>query len=384
MFKKEISFIKSLFNKENIALHEPCFIGNEKKYLLECIDSGFVSSVGEFVTRFEEALKEKTKARFVIATNTGTAALHIALLANGIDENCEVITQSISFVATANAIAYTGAKPVFLDIDENTLSLSPKALEHFLENQTYQKDNLSYNKTTHKPIKACVIMHTFGLSAHIKALKELCEKYRILLIEDAAEALGSTYENKALGTFGKCGILSFNGNKIITGGCGGAILSDDENLAKLARHLSTTAKIPHPYEYDHDRIAYNYRLCNINAAILFAGLENLELFLENKRELAKIYKDFFKNHDKCKFIDEKSNEKSNFWLNTLLFKNENLRNIFLEECLKNNIFVRPVWKSLPSLKAFQNCQSNELINTKKLEKRLINLPSSVRIANKKE
>ncbi|EMO1673332.1 aminotransferase LegC [Campylobacter jejuni] len=384
MFKKEISFIKSLFNKENITLHEPCFIGNEKKYLLECIDSGFVSSVGEFVTRFEEALKEKTKARFVIATNTGTAALHIALLANGIDENCEVITQSISFVATANAIAYTGAKPVFLDIDENTLSLSPKALEHFLENQTYQKDNLSYNKTTHKPIKACVIMHTFGLSAHIKAIKELCEKYHILLIEDAAEALGSTYENKALGTFGKCGILSFNGNKIITGGCGGAILSDDENLAKLARHLSTTAKIPHPYEYDHDRIAYNYRLCNINAAILLAGLENLELFLENKRELAKIYKDFFKNHDKCKFIDEKSNEKSNFWLNTLLFKDENLRNIFLEECLKNNIFVRPVWKSLPSLKAFQNCQSNELINTKKLEKRLINLPSSVRIANKKE
>ncbi|EAH8061468.1 TPA: aminotransferase LegC [Campylobacter jejuni] len=384
MFEKEISFIKSLFNKENIALHEPCFIGNEKKYLLECIDSGFVSSVGEFVTRFEEALKEKTKARFVIATNTGTAALHIALLANGIDENCEVITQSISFVATANAIAYTGAKPVFLDIDENTLSLSPKALEHFLENQTYQKDNLSYNKTTHKPIKACVIMHTFGLSAHIKVIKELCEKYHILLIEDAAEALGSTYENKALGTFGKCGILSFNGNKIITGGCGGAILSDDENLAKLARHLSTTAKIPHPYEYDHDRIAYNYRLCNINAAILLAGLENLELFLENKRELAKIYKDFFKNHDKCKFIDEKSNEKSNFWLNTLLFKDENLRNIFLEECLKNNIFVRPVWKSLPSLKAFQNCQSNELINTKKLEKRLINLPSSVRIANKKE
>ncbi len=384
MFEKEISFIKSLFNKENIALHEPCFIGNEKKYLLECIDSGFVSSVGEFVTRFEEALKEKTKARFVIATNTGTAALHIALLANGIDENCEVITQSISFVATANAIAYTGAKPVFLDIDENTLSLSPKALEHFLENQTYQKDNLSYNKTTHKLIKACVIMHTFGLSAHIKAIKELCEKYHILLIEDAAEGLGSTYENKALGTFGKCGILSFNGNKIITGGCGGAILSDDENLAKLARHLSTTAKIPHPYEYDHDRIAYNYRLCNINAAILLAGLENLELFLENKRELAKIYKDFFKNHDKCKFIDEKSNEKSNFWLNTLLFKDENLRNIFLEECLKNNIFVRPVWKSLPSLKAFQNCQSDELINTKKLEKRLVNLPSSVRIANKKE
>ncbi|EAJ8521027.1 aminotransferase LegC [Campylobacter coli] len=384
MFEKEISFIKSLFNKENIALHEPCFIGNEKKYLLECIDNGFVSSVGEFVTRFEEALKEKTKARFVIATNTGTAALHIALLANGIDENCEVITQSISFVATANAIAYTGARAIFLDIDENTLSLGPKALQNFLENHSYQKDGFTYNKITHKRIKACVVMHTFGLSADIEKLCEICKNYNIFLIEDAAEALGSTYKNKALGTFGKCGILSFNGNKIITGGCGGAILSDDENLAKLAKHLSTTAKIPHPYEYDHDRIAYNYRLCNINAAILLAGLENLELFLENKRELAKIYKDFFKNHDKCKFIDEKSNERSNFWLNTLLFKNENLRNIFLEECLKNNIFVRPIWKSLPSLKAFQNCQSDELINTKNLEKRLINLPSSVRIANKKE
>ncbi|HDZ5066282.1 TPA: aminotransferase LegC [Campylobacter jejuni] len=379
MFEKEISFIKSLFNKENIPLHEPCFIGNEKKYLLECIDSGFVSSVGEFVSRFEEALKEKTKARFVVATNTGTAALHIALVANNIDENCEVITQSISFVATANAIAYTGARAIFLDIDENTLSLSPKALENFLENHTYQKDGFTYNKTSHQCIKACVVMHTFGLSAHIKAIKELCEKYNIILIEDAAEALGSTYENKALGTFGKCGILSFNGNKIITGGCGGAILSDDENLAKLARHLSTTAKIPHTYEYNHDMIGYNYRLCNVNAAILLAGLENLELFLENKRELAKIYKDFFKNNDKCKFIDEKSNEKSNFWLNTLLFKDENLRNVFLEECLKNNIFARPVWKSLPSLKAFQNCQSDELINTKNLEKRLVNLPSSVRI-----
>ncbi|EGD3117159.1 LegC family aminotransferase, partial [Campylobacter coli] len=296
MFEKEISFIKSLFNKENIALHEPCFIGNEKKYLLECIDNGFVSSVGEFVTRFEEALKEKTKARFVIATNTGTAALHIALLANGIDENCEVITQSISFVATANAIAYTGARAIFLDIDENTLSLGPKALQNFLENHSYQKDGFTYNKITHKRIKACVVMHTFGLSADIEKLCEICKNYNIFLIEDAAEALGSTYKNKALGTFGKCGILSFNGNKIITGGSGGAILCDDENLANLAKHLSTTAKIPHPYEYDHDIIGYNYRLCNINAAILLAGLEKLDFFLENKRELAQIYKEFFTNH----------------------------------------------------------------------------------------
>lgn len=379
MFEKEIAFIKKLFDKEKIALHEPCFIGNEKKYLIECIDSGFVSSVGEFVTRFEKALKQKTKAKFVIATNTGTAALHIALLANDINETCEVITQSISFVATANAIAYTGAKPIFLDIDEETLSLSPKALQDFLENHTYQKNGFTYNKTTHKHIKACVIMHTFGLSADIEKLCEICKNYNIVLVEDGAEALGSTYKNKALGTFGKCGILSFNGNKIITGGSGGAILCDDENLAKFAKHLSTTAKIPHPYEYDHDLVGYNYRLCNINAAILLAGLEKLDFFLENKRELAQIYKDFFANHKACKFIDESKNSKSNFWLNALCFENENLRNIFLQECLENNIFVRPVWKSLPSLKPFKACQKDKLLVTKNLEKRLVNLPSSVRL-----
>ncbi|EAH5485164.1 LegC family aminotransferase [Campylobacter coli] len=383
MFENEIAFIKKLFNKEKIALHEPCFIGNEKKYLLECIDSGFVSSVGEFVTRFEEALKQRTKARFVIATNTGTAALHIALLANSIDENCEVITQSISFVATANAIAYTGARAIFLDINENTLSLDPKALQNFLENHSYQKDGFTYNKITHKRIKACVVMHTFGLSADIEKLCEICKNYNIFLIEDAAEALGSTYKNKALGTFGKCGILSFNGNKIITGGSGGAILCDDENLANLAKHLSTTAKIPHPYEYDHDIIGYNYRLCNINAAILLAGLEKLDFFLENKRELAQIYKEFFTNHKACKFIDESKNSKSNFWLNALCFKDENLRNTFLQECLENNIFVRPVWKSLPSLKPFQTWQKDELLNTQKLEKCLVNLPSSIRLNKEK-
>ncbi len=379
MFKEEITFIKKLFDKEKIALYEPCFIGNEKKYLMECIDSGFVSSVGEFVTRFEEALRQKTKAKFVIATNTGTAALHIALLANGIDETCEVITQSISFVATANAITYTGAKAIFLDIDEKTLSLSSKALQDFLENHTYQKNGFTYNKTTHKHIKACVIMHTFGLSADIEKLCEICKNYNIVLIEDAAEALGSTYKNKALGTFGKCGILSFNGNKIITGGSGGAILCDDENLAKFAKHLSTTAKISHPYEYDHDLVGYNYRLCNINAAILLAGLEKLDFFLENKRELAQIYKDFFANHKACKFIDESKNSKSNFWLNTLCFENENLRNTFLQTCLENNIFVRPVWKSLPNLKPFKACQKDKLLVTKNLEKRLVNLPSSVRL-----
>ncbi|TQR33821.1 LegC family aminotransferase [Campylobacter sp. MIT 99-7217] len=379
MFEKEISFIKSLFDKENIPLHEPCFVGNEKKYLNECIDSGFVSSVGKFVGEFEEKISKLCQSKFAVATNSGTSALHIALLANEVGENDEVITQSISFVATANAIAYTGAKPIFLDIDEQSLSLSPKALKKFLQEQSYIKDKKCFNKNTHKQIKACVPMHTFGLGAKIEELKALCEENFIILIEDAAEALGSFYKEKALGSFGKCGILSFNGNKTITGGCGGVILSDDESLAKKARHLSTTAKIPHPYEYIHDEVGYNYRLCNVNAAILVAQLENLELFLKDKRELAGLYKDFFKGSENFKFIDEMPETRSNFWLNAVLLKDEQARENFIKECLGNNIFVRGAWKSLPSLKPFENCFKDELINTQRLERRIVNLPSSVRI-----
>lgn len=381
MFEKEIAFIKELFaDKKEIPLHEPCFIGNEKKYLNECIDSGFVSSVGTFVGKLESTLQEFTQCKFAVAVNSGTSALHLALLANGIDENCEVLTQSLSFVATANAIAYTGAKAVFLDIDEESLSLSPKALQEFLENETFSREGKTFNKSTQKHIKACVLMHTFGLSAKLKELKAILKKYNITLIEDAAEALGSFYEAKALGTFGKCGILSFNGNKIITGGCGGVLLSDDEQIATFARHLSTTAKIPHPYEYEHDVVGYNYRLSNINAALIVAGLENLELFLKNKRNLARIYKDFFKNNDKCRFVNESLNEKSNFWLNTLIFKEAKFRELFIKECHENAIFVRPVWKSLPSLKPFETCQKDALLKTKELEKCLLNLPSSVRIS----
>lgn len=380
MFEKETHFIKELFkDKKEIALHEPCFIGNEKKYLNECIDSGFVSSVGEFVFKFEEKIKQITHSPFVIATNSGTSALHLALLANGVDKDCEVLTQSLSFVATANAIAYTGAKPVFLDIDKKRLSLDALALQNFLEQNTYKEGEKTFNKTTKKQIKACVLMHTFGLSGDLDTILELCKAYHILLIEDAAEALGSTYKNRHLGTFGHCGILSFNGNKIVTGGCGGALLSDDETLAKIARHLGTTGKLAHPYEYEHDIVAYNYRLCNINAALLLAQLENLELFLKNKRELAKTYKDFFKDNDKMSFIDENADEKSNFWLNAVLLKEEKFRELFIKECFENHIFVRPIWKSLPSLKPYKDCQRDDLKNTKDLERRLVNLPSSVRL-----
>lgn len=379
MFDKEIAFIKELFGaNESIALHEPCFIGNEKAYLARCIDSGFVSSVGEFVGEFEMKIAQFVGAKFAVAMNCGTSALHIALLCNGVNEKCEVITQSISFVATANAISYTGAKPIFLDINEDNLSLSPKALKEFLHKHTFIKDNQCFNKATQKCIKACVVMHSFGLSAHIKEIKALCDEFHLTLIEDAAEALGSFYESKALGLFGKCGIFSFNGNKTITGGCGGILVSDDEKIAKFARHLSTTAKIPHPYRYEHDYIGYNYRLCNINAALLVAQLENLPLFLDEKRKLAGLYKDFFKDNENFIFVDEMPNSKSNFWLNTLIAKDESTARNFIESAHKANIFVRGAWDTLSSLKMYQNCQKDELLNTKKLEKRIVNLPSSVR------
>ncbi|WP_273403216.1 LegC family aminotransferase [Campylobacter avium] len=379
MFEKEISFIKQLFKKDSIALHEPCFIGKEKEYLKECIDSGFVSSAGKFVELFEEKIALFTGSKYAIATNSGTSALHIALLANGIDEKCEVITQSISFVATANAISYTGAKPIFLDISKDNFSLSPKALEKFLKNESFMKDNKCFNKKTKKHIKACVVMHSFGLSAKLDKITKLCKKYNIILIEDAAQALGSYYKGKHLGTFGSSSALSFNGNKIITGGCGGIILSNDEKIAKKARHLSTTAKLAHPYEYIHDEIGYNYRLSNVNAAILVAQLEQLPFFLENKRALAQIYKEFFKNNDKINFVDENAQSKSNFWLNAVVFKDENLRTVFLQECIKNQIYARAIYKPLSALKPFLNCQKDELKNTKKFEKLLVNLPSSVRL-----
>ncbi|MCX2683717.1 LegC family aminotransferase [Campylobacter sp. MIT 21-1685] len=380
MFEKEIAFIKELFiQKKEIPLHEPCFQGKEKQYVNECLESGFVSSIGAFVSRLEKDLQEFTGSKFAVATNSGTSALHLALLANGIDKECEVITQSLSFVATANAIAYTGANPIFLDVDTKTLSLSPEALQNFLEKESFTNGGKTFNKTTKKHIKACIIMHTFGLSAELTTLSELCQKYNIIVIEDAAEALGSFYHNKALGTFGKCGILSFNGNKIITGGCGGALLSDDETIATFARHLSTTAKLPHPYEYEHDYIAYNYRLSNINAAIIVAGLENITFFLAKKRELAQLYKNFFAENEFCTFVDEAENTKSNFWLNTLIFKEHKLRELFIKECYENSILVRPVWKSLPSLKMYQQCQKDTLANTKILEQTLLSLPSSVRM-----
>ncbi|HHD79685.1 MAG TPA: LegC family aminotransferase, partial [Epsilonproteobacteria bacterium] len=289
MFQDTVDFIQKTFKtKEFIPLHEPRFLGNEKKYLNECIDSTFVSSVGKYVDRFEEIIAEYTGAKYAIATSNGTSALHISLLLSGIEAGDEVITQPLTFIATCNAIDYCNAKPIFLDVDKDTMGLSPKALEVFLQANTTQKDGECINNTTGKVIRACVPMHTFGHACKIDEIAQICVAHNIALVEDAAESLGSYYKGKHTGTFGQMAAISFNGNKIITSGGGGCIITDDEALAKKAKHITTTAKVPHKWEYTHDMIAYNYRMPNLNAALLVAQLENLDMFLENKRELAQI------------------------------------------------------------------------------------------------
>lgn len=375
--QKIIDFIKQTFNtNEFIPLHEPRFIGNEKKYLNDCIDSTFVSSVGKYVDTFEKEFAKTVGSKFAIATVNGTAALHISLLLAGIKRDDEVITQPLTFIATSNAISYIGAKPIFLDVDLDTMGLSPKSLKNFLETNCEVKENICINKTTGKKIKACVPMHTFGHPCRIDEIKEICDIWNITLVEDAAESLGSFYKNKHTGTFGKIGAFSFNGNKIITSGGGGVIVTDDEVLAKRAKHITTTAKIPHPYEYVHDEIAYNYRLPNINAALLVAQLEQLERFLVSKRELATKYKEFFSNLD-INFIEEPKDSESNYWLQAILLIDINQRNEFLEFSNKNGVMTRPIWRLMNELEMFKDCQKDDLKNAKYLEERVVNIPSSV-------
>ncbi len=361
-----------------IPLHEPRFIGNEKKYLNDCIDSTFVSSVGKYVDTFEKEFAKTVGSKYAIATVNGTAALHISLILADVKKDDEVITQPLTFIATCNAISYIGAKPIFVDVDLDTMGLSPDSLKLFLENNCEIKENTCVNKTTGKIIKACVPMHTFGHSCRILEINNICDKWHIKLVEDAAESLGSYYKNKHTGTFGKVGAFSFNGNKIITSGGGGVIVTDDESLAKRAKHITTTAKISHPYEYAHDEIGYNYRLPNINAALLVAQLEQLERFLVSKKELATKYKDFFSNLD-INFIEEPKNSKSNYWLQAILLNDINQRNEFLEFSNKNGVMTRPIWKLMNELEMFKDCQKDDLKNAKYLEERVVNIPSSVRV-----
>ena len=379
MFDSAIDFIQNLYQTNNlIPLHEPKFIGNEKKYLNECIDSSFVSSVGKFVDEFEQKIANYTGAKYAIATSNGTSGLHISLLLADVDQNSEVITQPLTFVATCNAISYCGAQPLFIDVDKDTMGLSPSALKDFLEKNTIVKNQQCINNKTGKVIKACVPMHTFGHPCRIDELKNICDKYHIFLIEDAAESVGSFYKGKHTGNFGQVGVMSFNGNKIITAGGGGCITTNDKQLAKKAKHLTTTAKEPHKWEYTHDMVGYNYRMPNLNAALLVAQLEQLDLFITNKRKLANKYKQFFKNSN-IDFVVEPLNSKSNYWLNAIIFQDKNQRDLFLEKTNSQGVMTRPIWTLMNKLPMYENAQCGDLTSSEWLEERAVNIPSSVMI-----
>jgi perosamine synthetase len=373
-----VNKIRELYNEPTafIPLHAPVFIGNEKKYLNECIDSTFVSSVGKFVDRFEEMMAKYTGAKKTVVCVNGTNALQLALQLVGVKRDDEVLTQSLTFIATTNAISYCAAHPVFLDVDKETMGLSPVAVEKWLGNNAALKDGVCYNKTTARRIKACVPMHTFGHPVRLDELIEICEKYNIELVEDAAESLGSLYKGKHTGTFAKVGILSFNGNKTITTGGGGMLLFNDEALAKQAKHLTTQAKIPHQWEFAHDEIGYNFRMPNLNAALGCAQLEQIDKILISKRKTAKSYEDYFQNME-IEYFNEPIDCQSNYWLNAIILPNKKERDSFLEHTNVNGVISRPIWQLMNRLPMFKDCQTDELTNSIWFEERVVNIPSSV-------
>lgn len=377
MFKDVVDFIRSLYGEGFIPLHEPKFNGNEKRYLCDCIDSGYVSSVGEYVNRFERMLCEITGAKYAVATVNGTAALHMALVVAGVKSDEEVLTQALTFVATANAIRYTGAEPVFLDSGEDNLGMCPIDLERFLSEECKVADDVVFNKSTGKRIRACIPMHVFGHPAKIKEIVDICRRYKISVIEDAAESLGSYFAGQHTGTFGEVGVFSFNGNKTVTAGGGGAMIFRDAKMAERAKFLTTTAKEPHPFEFYHSEIGYNYRLPNVSAALACAQLESLEMILKDKRKTAKLYKNFFESTSYL-FVDEPKECKSNFWLNSFKLNSVEERDLFLRETQEAGIMTRPVWTLMPKLPPFKEFQKTKLENAKNYEQLLINIPSSFR------
>jgi perosamine synthetase len=377
MNKELIAFFRDRFNtNEFIPLHVPTFSGNDKKYLNECIDSTFVSSVGPFVDEFEELMNQITKTKKTTAVVNGTAGLQVALRLIGVRKNDEVITQALTFVATANAIAYNNAHPIFLDVDLDTMGLSPNAVDNFLEEFGELREDGCYNKKTGRKIAACMPMHTFGFPVHLDELLIVCNRWKIPLIEDAAESLGSEYKGKPTGSFGEVGVFSFNGNKIVTSGGGGAITTNNIELGERAKFLTTTAKEPHSYEYVHNELGYNFRMPNLNAALACAQLEQLDLYLNKKRILAMSYEKFFFSKG-IKFRTETKNTKANYWLMCVELENLKERDLLLESTNSNNIMTRPIWKAMDSSPMYKNCQKDELLNTRFLESRIVNIPSSV-------
>ena len=380
MFEKVVSFIRHYYQipEAFIPLHEPRFEGNDKKYVTDAIDSTFVSSVGKYVDRFEEMMRDYTGAKFAIATVNGSAALHMSLLLAGVKRDELVITQPLSFIATCNCISYIGAEPVFVDIDKNTLGLSADKLEEFLKEKTETRNGNCFHKSTGKRIAACVPMHTFGHPVDLDRMIALCEQYLVPLIEDAAESIGSKYHGKHTGTFGLLGAFSFNGNKTITCGGGGMIITNNEKLGKLGKHLTTQAKVPHRWEVVHDHIVYNYRLPNLNAALACAQMEQLDTFIERKRALSKTYADFFEK-TAIIFNTEPEGTFSNYWLNSILFNNRTERDAFLTLSNDRKVMTRPSWTLMNKLEMFKDCICENIDNAIDIENRLVNLPSSVKI-----
>lgn len=372
-----VDLVRSIHGDGFIPLHRPVFEGNEKQYLIDCIDSNFVSSVGAKVVEFEQHIAAFTGSKYAIATVNGTAALHVALQLAGVGRDDEVITQALTFIATCNALSYTGAHPVFVDVDRDTMGLSPEALRRFLETHAERRDDgCCWNKGTGRRIAACVPMHTFGIPVRIAEIVAICDEYGIAVVEDAAESLGSYVQGRHTGTFGKLATFSFNGNKVITTGGGGMIVTDDEALAKRAKHLTTTAKIPHPYEFVHDEVGYNYRLPNLNAALGCAQMETLPTMLEIKAEVAARYRKFFAGTD-VRFVEPLPGTTANWWLNAIVLDSEADRDALLEYTNSRDVMTRPIWRLMSRLEMFKHCQHDGLENSRWLEARVVNLPSSV-------
>lgn len=376
MKEQFVSFVKELYGSDFVPLHRPVFSGNEKLYLTDCIDSNFVSTVGMKVDEFEEIVSKFTGSKFAIATANGTSALHASLHVNEVNGGDEVITQALTFIATCNAIKYCGADPVFVDVDKDTMGMSPSSLESFLEKSAVLRNGITYNSTTGKVIKACMPMHTFGLPCRIKEISDICQRWNLTLVEDSAESLGSFFGNSHTGTFSSVGAFSFNGNKIITTGGGGVMITNDENLAKKAKHITTTAKVPHPYEFVHDEVGFNYRMPNLNAALGCAQIEQLPRILKEKEKITSKYNDFFEKHG-MEIVKPILHAKANNWLNAIMLNSTDERNDFLSFTNSNGIMTRPIWSIMSNLRMFENCQHDGLSNSKWLEARVVTVPSSV-------
>lgn len=375
---RTVDFVRDIYKTEKfIPLHEPRFRGNEKKYVLDTIDSTFVSSVGAYVDQFEVMMQDITTAKKAIAVVNGTASLHIAMQLAGVAYGDEVITQALTFVATANAIAYIGASPVFIDVDLDTMGLSPKAVEAFLEEYGEIRDHHCYNKKTGKKIAACVPMHTFGFPIHLDELILVCNKWCIPIVEDAAESLGSFYKGKHTGSFGLLGTFSFNGNKTVTCGGGGAIVTNDIAIGTHAKFITTTAKRPHAYEFYHEELGYNYRMPNLNAALACGQLEQLDVLLASKRQIAQEYASFFKGEG-IKFREETRDTQANYWLMCVELEDRIEREAFLKITNEAGVMTRPIWQLMYRLPMYQNCQRDAQVNAEFLEDRIVNIPSSAR------